>query len=381
MTSRREIIKALAGAALLPGALPLARAQGPAHEPLKDIAARKDMRFGTAIGHGRNQFGDPAYRALVERECNLIVLENEMKWQALEPAPGKLEFGPADEVIAWARGKGIAVRGHNLFWQAEKWLPAWVGRQNFGPQPAKAVEQLMRTHVSTVCGHFGKAIKSWDVVNEAVDPADGKLRQNALTRPLGALEQIDLAFRLAREHAPQAQLVYNDYMRGDAGSARHRAGVLTLLAELKKRGTPVHALGLQSHIGSWDLSDSGSDKGRADQAEWRKFLDEVTGMGYDLLITELDVNDRRLPADIAKRDAGVAAATRDYLDVTLSYPRLRDTLVWGLADNISWLQTWYEAPRKDKLPMRPTPFDGELKAKPMRQAIADAIKAAPPRRG
>ncbi|MFS2080710.1 endo-1,4-beta-xylanase [Telluria sp. Tellsp131] len=377
MTTRREIIQALAGAALLPAALPFARAQGPAGETLKDVAARKGMRFGTAISAGRNQFGDAAYRALVERECNLIVLENEMKWQALEPAPGKPNFGPADDVIAWAKDKGIAVRGHNLFWQAEKWVPAWVVKQNFGPQPAKAVEQLMRTHVSTVCGHFGKSIKSWDVVNEAVDPADGKLRQNALTKPLGAVEQIDLAFRLAKEYAPQAQLVYNDYMRGDAGSAKHRAGVLALLADLKKRGTPINALGLQSHIGSWDET----DKGRSDLVEWRKFLDEVSGMGYDLLITELDVNDRRLPADIAKRDAGVAAATRDYLDVTLAYPRLRDILVWGLADNISWLQTWDEAPRRDKLPMRPTPFDAQLKAKPMKQAIIDAIKAAPARQG
>lgn len=377
MTTRREIIKALGGAALLPAVAPFARAQGPAGETLKDVAARKGMRFGTAISAGRNQFGDAAYRALVERECNLIVLENEMKWQALEPAPGRPNFGPADDVIAWAKDKNIAVRGHNLFWQAEKWLPAWVAKQNFGAQPAKTVEQLMRTHVSTVCGHFGKTIKSWDVVNEAVDPADGKLRQNALTKPLGAIEQIDLAFRLAHEYAPQAQLVYNDYMRGDAGSAKHRAGVLALLADLKKRGTPINALGLQSHIGSWDET----DKGRSDLVEWRKFLDEVSGMGYDLLITELDVNDRRLPADIAKRDAGVAAATRDYLDVTLAYPRLRDILVWGLADNISWLQTWDEAPRKDKLPMRPTPFDAQLKAKPMKQAIIDAIKAAPARQG
>jgi endo-1,4-beta-xylanase len=377
MTTRREILGALAGAALLPAVAPFARAQAPAGETLKDVAARKGMRFGTSLSAGRNQFGDAAYRALVERECNLIVLENEMKWQALEPAPGKLNFAPSDDVIAWAKDKGIAVRGHNLFWQPEKWLPGWVARQNFGPQPTKAVEQLMRTHVSTVCGHFGKTIKSWDVMNEAVDPADGKLRQNALTKPLGAIEQIDLAFRLAKEYAPQAQLVYNDYMRGDAGSAKHRAGVLSLLADLKKRGTPVNAVGLQSHIGSWDET----DKGRADLVEWRKFLDEVSGMGYDLLITELDVNDRRLPADIAKRDAGVAAATRDYLDVTLSYPRLRDILVWGLADNISWLQTWDEAPRKDKLPMRPTPFDAQLKAKPMKQAIIDAIKAAPARQG
>jgi endo-1,4-beta-xylanase len=111
--------------------------------------------------------------------------------------------------------------------------------------------------------------------------------------------------------------------------------VLKLLHDLKARGTPVHALGLQSHIGSWD--DSSNANG---QQEWRKFLDEVTGMGLDLLITEFDVNDRKLPADIKVRDAGVAAMAKDYLDVTFSYRQCRDFLMWGMADHTSWLQTW-----------------------------------------
>ncbi len=378
MTTRRTALGALAGAALLPKAF--AADTGAAGESLKEAAKKKGLRFGTAISAGRNQFGDPAYRALVERECGIIVAENEMKWQALEPRRNAPNFAPADAMLAWATDKGIAMRGHNLFWQAEKWLPAWVAKEDFGARPAQGAERLMRKHVKTVCEHFGKRIGSWDVVNEAVDPADGKLRQNALTRALssssGAIEQIDLAFRLAHEYAPHAQLVYNDYMRGDTGSSKHRAGVLAMLAELKKRGTPIHALGLQSHIGSWDES---ADRGKADLLEWRKFLDQVSGMGYDLLITEFDVNDRRLPADIAKRDAGVAAAARDYLDLTLSYPRLSDFLLWGMADNISWLQTWDEAPRTDKLPMRPLPYDAELRAKPLRQAILESIRAMPAR--
>jgi endo-1,4-beta-xylanase len=380
MTTRRTMLGALAGATLLPVAA-FAQAPAPAGsgEALKDIARRKGLRFGTAISAGPNQFGNPAYRALVERECGIIVAENEMKWQALEPRRDALAFGPADAMLAWARDKGIAMRGHNLFWQAEKWLPAWVAKEDFGTQPKQGAERLMRKHVQTVCQHFGTDIKSWDVVNEAIDPADGKQRQNALTRAFGAngsIDQIDLAFRLAHEYAPHAQLVYNDYMRGDTGSAKHRAGVLTMLAELKKRGTPINALGLQSHIGSWDES---ADRGKADLLEWRRFLDQVTGMGYELLITEFDVNDRRLPADIAKRDAGVAAAARDYLDLTLSYPGLRDFLLWGMADNISWLQTWDEAPRTDKLPMRPLPYDGQLRAKPLREAIAEAMRAMPAR--
>jgi endo-1,4-beta-xylanase len=366
------MLQALAGAAIMPAAF---AAVPDAPEPLKEIAGRKGMRFGTAVGMGRAQFGDPAYRALIARECNLIVAENEMKWQALQPTRDKWNFAPADEMLAWATNNGIAMRGHNLFWQAEKWLPAWVAREDFGAQPARGAERLVREHVRIVCEHFGKAIGSYDVVNEAVDPADGQLRQNALTRPIGAIEQIDLAFRLAHEYAPHAQLVYNDYMRGDAGSTRHRAGVLKLLAELRRRGTPIHALGLQSHIGSWD----DTDRGKADLEHWRRFLDEVSGMGYDLLITEFDVNDRRLPADIAARDAGVASAARDYLDLTLSYPRLRDFLLWGMADHISWLQKWDEAPRTDGLPMRPCPFDAQLRAKPLRAAIADALKTMPAR--
>jgi len=381
MTTRRTLLRALAGATLLPTGLQAfaASTAGGADEALKDIAKRKGLRFGTAVGSGKNQFGDPAYRALVERECNIIVAENEMKWQALEPARDAMRFGPADAMLAWASDKGMAMRGHNLFWQAEKWLPAWIAKEDFGSEPRRGAERLMRKHVQTVCAHYGTRIQSWDVVNEAVDPADGKLRQNALTRPFGAageIEQIDLAFRLAREYAPHAQLVYNDYMRGDTGSAKHRAGVLAMLAELKRRGSPVHALGLQSHIGSWDES---ADRGKEDLLQWRRFLDEVTGMGYDLLITEFDVNDRRLPADIAQRDLGVAAAARDYLDLTLSYPRLRDFLLWGMADHISWLQTWDEAPRTDKLPMRPCPYDAQLRAKPLRQAIADAMRSMPAR--
>jgi len=363
------MLGALAGATFLPAAFAAQAAQ----EALKDIARRKGLRFGTAVGAGKNQFGDPAYRALVERECGLIVPENELKWQAVQPTPGAHRFEQADAMLAWADDSGMAMRGHTLFWQAEKWMPAWLARADLGASPRAGAERLMREHVRAVCGHYGKRIASWDAVNEAVAPEDGKLRQNTLTKPLGAIEQIDLAFRLAREHAPHAELVYNDYM--GPGSARHCAGVLSLLAELKKRGTPVQSLGLQSHIHTWP----DASKKKADLAQWRRFLDEVTAMGYGLLITELDVNDREQPAGFAVRDAGVAAATRDYLDVTLSYPRLRDVLVWGMADDISWLQGWKEAPRKDGLAMRPCPYDAKRQAKPMRQAIAEAMAAAPQR--
>ncbi|MDB5910066.1 MAG: hypothetical protein JWP34_4180 [Massilia sp.] len=323
--TRRKTLEFLAGAACA-GMLPVRAAFSAELDSFHTLAKNKGMRFGNAIGNKANAFHDPVYRALVARECGVIVAENETKWPALQSRPGEFSFAPADEMFAWARTQGMLIRGHTLVWQPEKWLPDWVNRHDFGARPAREAERLLREHIGTVCRHFGKDIYSYDVVNEAVDPATGDLRANVFTRSLGAVEQIDLAFRLAREPAPHAQLVYNDYMRWDARSAKHRAGVLKLLHALKSRGTPVQALGLQSHIGSWDQS---AAAGAEATREWRKFLDEATAMDLDLLITEFDVNDRRLPADIAARDAGVAAAARDYLDVTLSYPRLRDFLLWG----------------------------------------------------
>jgi len=355
----------IAGALLLPSA---AFAGGP--EPLKSIAAAKGMRFGNALGKS----GSPAYRELMARECNMIVLEGASKWRALQPSPGLHRFEEADALFGWARQQGMAIRGHTLLWQAPRWLPDWVNAYDFGAQPALAAERMLSEHIKTVCGHFGADVVSYDVVNEAVDEKTGLLRENVFSKRLGAIEQIDLAFRLAHEHAPHAQLVYNDFMGPEKYNAKHRAGVLKLLHSLRSRGTPIHALGMQSHLFS-GLRPADTAAG----SEWRKFLDEVTAMDFDLLITEFDVSDKSLPADIAKRDAAVAALARDYLDATLSYPRCRDMLLWGMSDNMSWLQHWEGSARADGLPLRCTPYDSDLKAKPLRDAIAKALCGMPQR--
>ncbi|MET0268404.1 MAG: endo-1,4-beta-xylanase [Duganella sp.] len=377
MPNRRSVLTMLGGAA--GAALFHAPAFAATTEPLKDIAARKGLRFGCAIGRRGGagdgaRFADTAYGQLLARECGMIVAENETKWPALQPQPGPHRFAAADEMVAWAKEQRMLVRGHTLLWQSRRWLPGWVNQYDFGASPARVAERLMSEHIKAVCTHFGRDMFSYDVVNEAVDPKTGELIVNVLNEKMGALEQIDMAFVLARQHAPNAQLVYNDYMGPGPGSAKHRAGVLALLAALRARGTPIDALGLQSHIGN-TLPAAATAAG----SEWRKFLDEVSGMGYDLLITEFDVNDRQLPADVAARDAGVAALARDYLDLTLSYPRCRDFLLWGMADHVSWLQQWPEARRADGLPQRPTPYDSELRAKPLRETIAYALKAMPAR--
>jgi endo-1,4-beta-xylanase len=212
------------------------------------------------------------------------------------------------------------------------------------------------------------------VVNEGIDEKTGELRLTPMAKAMGP-DFIEFMFNTAHAAAPHAKLVYNDYMSWHANNALHRAGVLKLLERLKKNNVPVDALGVQSHIGA--DPDGNFTIAKADEIAWRHFLDEVTGMGLDLVITEFDVNDRYLPAPIATRDADVAALGRAYLDMMLSYKQLRYVMAWGLVDKYSWLQE--TTARKDGLPKRSTPYDDNFQPKLLRNAIADAFRAAPMR--
>lgn len=367
--SRRTALGGLAALAL-PRPAAAARTSG----SLGAIAAAKGIRFGSTIG-GRN-FHDAAYRLLNARECALVVPENEMKWGAPRPDARTFDFRAADGIVDWASANGLGVRGHTLLWHSERWIPHWVKQHDFGSNPRAEAERLLTDHVRTVAGRYAPRIDSFDVVNEAVDSDTGLLRETTLTTPIGAEKAIDIAFRTARAAAPEAQLVYNDYMGWRVDNSLHRTGVLRLLEALKTRGTPVDALGIQSHLGSED-SDSPAGLGAIDERAWRGFLDEVTGMGLDLLVTELDVHDNPLPGAIRWRDADVAAHTRAYLDLMLSYRRTKTVMCWGLSDRYSWLNDF--RPRTDGRRKRPCPFDGAFRAKPMRDAIAGALIAAPAR--
>ncbi|MEN3748691.1 endo-1,4-beta-xylanase [Sphingomonas sp. HF-S3] len=380
--TRRGILAAgAAGAALKIGGPALAQA---APAGIDAVAQRKGLRFGSAVAWGapgadRGSFANPAYAAILERDCGLVVPENELKWQWTRPAADRYDFDHFDQIVAEAVKRGMGVRGHTLFWAPEKWFPKWLVGYDFGSQPAKAAETLLASHVRTVCRRYGTKIHSYDVVNEAVEPETGALRDTVVTRAFGSGEaMLDLMFHTARAEAPHAELVYNDYMSWERGTEdeTHIKGVLGMLEGFRKRGTPVDTLGIQSHIRL--LKDAPvAEIVRESSGPWRAFIDAVVGMGYKLAITEFDVNDKKAPTDIAVRDRMVADYAGAYLELMASYPQLREVLAWGMVDKYSWL-TGFD-PRADKQMIRGCPYDAEFRPKPLHAAIAKALGEAPRR--
>lgn len=379
MMDRRQFVAAAGATLALPSLISAAAADAQVVPSLDTLAKARGMRFGSALGLGKpgtleGGFADPAYRTLIAAQCGLIVPENDMKWGVLRPSADQFDFAPADRLVAWAKAHNLGVRGHNLLWQHPRWTPEWLTAHDFGSQPRVAGEKMLTEHVTKVAGRYADVVHSFDVVNEAIDEKTGTLRETSLSRAIGGtIETIALAFHAARQAAPRAQLVYNDYMSWAASSALHRAAVLKLLGELKARNVPVDALGIQGHIGS-NGAGVATTLGRQTE-EWRSFLDAVTAMGFGLLITEFDVNDKGLPADIAVRDQAVGELAGAYLDVTLSHPQVDTLMCWGLSDRYSWLQG--TSPRADGLPKRPLPYDTAMRAKPLRDAVAGALRAMP----
>lgn len=380
--TRREHLAALAGAAVA-GCMTPALAAG--DEGIDTVARRGKRRFGSAVawsmpGADRGSFTNPAYADLLERDCGILVPENELKWQAIRPSATAYDFDRFDTMLGYAESRRMAMRGHTLLWYDPKFFPAWLTRYDFGANPVREAERLLTEHIRAVTRRYGDRIISYDVINEAIEPATGVLRRNALADAVGNdASLIDLAFHTARAELPRTQLVYNDYMSWEGGDdATHRKGVLQLLEGFRKRGVPVDALGVQSHIGVFPGSgDPVAARVKRQTPEWRAFLDEVVGLGYDLVITELDITDSGLPADIATRDRAVADYARAYVEIMLDYRQLKDVLVWGMCDRYSWLQGFRQRARTDDKPQRPCPYDHDFAAKPLRQALAEAFAAAP----
>jgi endo-1,4-beta-xylanase len=191
---------------------------------------------------------------------------------------------------------------------------------------------------------------------------------------MGSAEAVlDLAFHTARAQLPTAQLVYNDYMSWEPPHAAHCADVLRLLEGFRRRNVPGRRARASSRTSRCSRSTRRLASAPIASASGASSSMRSVAMGYKLLVTEFDVKDKALPADLASRDAKVADYARRYFDLMLDYRELGDILAWGMVDRFSWLQGF--APRDDGLEVRCCPYDSGYRPKPLRTAIAESFAA------
>jgi endo-1,4-beta-xylanase len=356
--NRRQLIYLVAGFI----AAQSKAAQGSPNVRLRDLAAAKGIIYGAECGVW-DLSAHPDLARAIAQECAMLV-DGSLKWEFTRPAPYTFNFDISDWRAQFAKRQGLKLRGHTLLWHVN--LPQWfyeiVDRKN--------AERVLIEHVQTLTQRYAGQMHSWDVVNEAIEPQDDRadgLRRSPWLDLLGE-EYIDLAFRVAAEADPEALLVYNDYGMeyGNEDHEKRRTAVLKFLERSLSKGTPIHALGIQSHLVG-DQQDFDGDR-------LQRFLTEVADLGLKIMITELDVIDQKLPADIELRDRQVAKVYQEYLTAVLQEPAVIAVLQWGLSDRHSWLADFF--PRSDGLPVRPLPLDARLRRKAAWGAIGRAFAAS-----
>ncbi|MDG4824155.1 endo-1,4-beta-xylanase [Asanoa sp. WMMD1127] len=373
--SRRSV---LLGAAGLAGAgvigLPAVPAGAATRTPLWKIAKQRGIVFGSSTATW--QISDPDYAALFAREAKLLFTEDDLLWYRLKPTPDSpLDFTYADEIIAFAEAHRMRVFGAHLVWD-EGFGEGWTEDDIWGMTEAQARDVLFGTADAVVRRYRGR-VEAWSVANEVTSPEGERGYRTDVPwwEPLGK-GYVEEAFHVAHAADPGALLVINEFgfetvnEWGDEPEPRRRA-TLRVIDDLLRRGAPVHALGVQAHL----LADQFKD--RFDARGYTRWLGEVADRGLEILITELDVTDDGLPADVAVRDAGVRDVYRRYLDVALSCRDVRAVMAFGLSDRYTWLEEDY--PREDGAPRRPLAYDDELAPKPARTAIANQLGDAPHR--
>jgi len=376
ITRRAALLGTLAAAACARGTVYSQAAE----QGLQDLAVAKGLDYGSMVTWKRMGPKDQdnalapndAFSQLVLHECGIITSAMEIFWGYNSSSPGEMRLADADSIIGWAGQHGKKVRGHNLLWygQTPKWYKGIT-------DPAYA-EKMLVEHVSSMCSRFAGRMHSWDVVNEIFDPRSERpdgLRENAFLKLLGP-GYVDLAFNTAKQADPKALMTLNEYdFEYDLDfNESKRQNLLALLDGMKQRGTPIDAIGIQSHL-------SLKRRPAFKQDVLAAFLKELSDRGLTIFVTEMDVDDKVGPSDITARDAEVASMYKEYLDVMLANPATKAVVTWGLTDPDSWISHYDEDEfrRDDGLPPRPLPFDADMKPKPAYFAIADAFRAAPAR--
>ena len=221
---RRQVIL---GATLGLASLGLARTGQPvANRSLKAAAARSGRLWGAAVSV--EQLQDSSFRTLVLDQAALIVPEHEMKWDGLEPDPGRFDFSAPDRLLQFAHRHGMGMRGHTLVWHQQ--LPRWLVEL-----PPAETSTALEQYITAVVGHYRGQLQSWDVVNEPIAEDGSGLRKSLWLDRLGP-HYIEKALRLAHRADSTVPLLINDYgLEGDdPTSERKRQQMLQLLLAVQR---------------------------------------------------------------------------------------------------------------------------------------------------
>lgn len=325
-------------------------------------AYKDDFYIGTALNVFQIEESDTLISAFISKEFNSITAENMMKSMHIHPAKDTFNFELPDKFVAFGEKNNMFIHGHTLIWHSQ--LAPWMTQI----KDSTEMVNFMQNHINTIVGRYKGKVNSWDVVNEALND-DGTLRKSVFLDAIGE-DYIELAFKLAADADPEADLYYNDYSMTNPAK---REGAIKMIKKLQESGVKVDGIGMQGH---WDLQGPSIE-------EIEKSILDYSSLGVKVAITELDITVIPSPlnlqgADVNQNFEGSEfmnpypeslpdsiqnKLAKRYADIFKLFLKHQDKIsrvtFWGVNDGQSWKNDW---PIKGRTNY-PLLFDREFKPK------------------
>ena len=327
---------------------------------LRHYAELAGKRIGVAASTWRYDLGDTNSLRVktITGQFNMVVAENEMKFESIEPERNVFDYSGGDRIVGLAEANSMYVRGHTLVWH--KQCPAWLssnGVKNDHSYSRETLLSIMENHISNVVGHYKGRVGEWDVVNEMLsddqsivrDNPDGFTLRSSVWNDVIGLEFIEKALECAHKADPEAKLFINEYGAEFLGEAKSEA-LYNLAKYLVSRNVPLHGVGLQCH-----LTTGGINPGKL-AANIRRYKE----LGLECIITELDI-----AQDDPKAAGAAEIQAADYgalVNAALSEPNCPSVMLWGIDDSCSWREN------------NPLLYDPSLNPKEAYYAVHAAIR-------
>ena len=318
--------------------------------------AFKDIFYiGTALSEEQILGEDEAAIEVVKSNFNSITAENIMKSEVMQPIEGEFDFTLSDKFVEFGEQNDMQIIGHTLIWHSQ--APDWFFVDENGDDVSPEVlTQRMRSHILTIAGRYKGRIHGWDVVNEAIED-DGSWRKSKFYEILGE-DFIRIAFELAHEADPDAELYYNDYSMANEG---RRNRVVSMVKALQGQGVKIDGIGMQGHL---NLNSPSIE-------DYEKSIQEFADLGVKIMITELDLS--VLPSVRSNDGANVKSTFeynekinpykdglskeveekqyQRYTDFFKLFVKYQDNIdrvtLWGVNDAQSWKNDWPVEGRTD----------------------------------
>ncbi len=291
----------------------------------------KAVANGFAIGMAvRDTRLSGNYNELLNTEFNSLTSEYQMKMNVLYPSEGNFDFSAADAIVNFAQANDMHVHGHTLIWHNA--TPSWV--ENFSGSDEE-FEAMIKDYITTVVERYKGKVRSWDVVNEAIEDGGNSLRNSVFRQKMGD-DYISKCHQWVKEADPDVLLFYNDYnLTFDTGK---QSAMFDIVDDLMSQDL-IDGVGAQMHI-----SYNGPSKSQIESV-----VNGTVSRGLLMHISELDIRanpDNDLNMLSVDRAEAQKAKFKEVAQIYNAIPAENKfaLTIWGLKDDESWLLDFWGVP-------------------------------------